>query len=101
MVEGCASNRNFSNVITVVLLSLLFLQACHALSMWLLNNEEYSSLTPVQHLNIQDSLRFTSSFMSQQEHEDVSRLFISAARQKHADNIDPDVQVNSETMEHC
>ena len=66
-------------------------QACHALSMWLENNPDYSNLIPEQ--SGAKMMKFTSSFMSQQQHDQVTKLYIEAARQNQAGNIDPDVQV--------
>ena len=68
-------------------------QACHALTMWIQNNPEYANLrggprTP-------ENLRFASSFMSKELHEETTKLYIKAARQKQGSTVDPDVQVGN------
>eukprot|EP00092_Neocalanus_flemingeri_P027148 GFUD01029441.1.p1 GENE.GFUD01029441.1~~GFUD01029441.1.p1 ORF type:complete len:586 (+),score=146.75 GFUD01029441.1:262-2019(+) len=65
-------------------------QACHALTMWIQNNPEYANLRagPIP----QQNFKFASSFMSKELHEETTKLYITAARQKQGSMVDPDVQ---------
>jgi len=65
-------------------------QACHALTMWIQNNPEYANLRGGP--RPPENLRFASSFMSKELHEETTKLYIKAARQKQGANVDPDVQ---------
>ena len=42
-----------------------------------------------------ENLRFASSFMSKELHEETTKLYIKAARQKQGSSVDPDVQVGN------
>ena len=68
-------------------------QACHALTMWIQNNPEYANLRGGP--RPPENLRFASSFMSKELHEETTKLYIKAARQKQGANVDPDVQVGN------
>jgi len=69
-------------------------QACHALTKWIEHNSEYSGLLPTSHRAglDQTKLKFTNSFMSQELHEETTKLYIKAARQRQGSDFDPDVQ---------
>jgi len=67
-------------------------QACHALKMWLQHNPQYSSLLPPSSSSQRESLSFGSSFMSTALHEETTNLFLTAARQRQGDTMDPDIQ---------
>ena len=68
-------------------------QACHALTMWIQNNPEYANLRGGP--RPPENLRFASSFMSKELHEETTKLYIKAARQKQGSMVDPDVQVGN------
>ena len=68
-------------------------QACHALTMWIQNNPEYANLRGGP--RPPENLRFASSFMSKELHEETTKLYIKAARQKQGSMVDPDIQVGS------
>ena len=72
-------------------------QACHALTMWIQNNSEYSSLLPTSFKP--ESFKFTTSFMSKELHDETTNLYIKAARLKQ--EFDPDVQVNINKSSIC
>jgi len=65
-------------------------QACQALTMWIQNNPEYSNLRGSSKLP--EKIKFSSSFMSKELHEETTKLYIKAARQKQGSMVDPDVQ---------
>ena len=69
-------------------------QACHALKMWIQHNPEYSALLPPSSQAQTESLKFGSSFMSTELHQQTTDLYIKAARQRQTDSIDPDIQVD-------
>ena len=68
-------------------------QACQALTMWIQNNPEYSNLRGSSKLP--EKIKFSSSFMSKELHEETTKLYIKAARQKQGSMVDPDVQVGN------
>ena len=71
-------------------------QACHTLKQWIQNNPEYASLKGGQ--KPAENLRFASSFMSKELHEETTKLYIKAARQKQGSVVDPDVQVGNHRL---
>ena len=63
--------------------------------MWIQHNPEYCGLLPASSSSQTENLKFGSSFMSTELHEETTKLYISAARQRQSDAIDPDIQVGA------